>query len=53
VRVHQNVGDLLAVAQTEMLPGVARVGGFVNAVARRKVGPAQAFPAADINDFGI
>src|SRR5207237_6400223 len=29
------------------------VGGFIDSVAHRKIGPVQAFAAADINDVGI
>ncbi len=53
LRVDDDIGDLLAVAQTEMFPGVASVGGFVNSVARGKVGTAQAFAAAYVNNVGI
>ncbi len=45
--------DLLAVAQTEMLPRLAAVGRFVHAVADGKIGPLQTFAAADIDDVGI
>ena len=46
-------GNLLAIAQAEMRPGLARVGGFVNAVANGEIGAMQAFAAADIDDIGI
>ena len=36
-----------------MRPGLAGVGGFVDAVADRKIGPMQSLAAADINDVGI
>ena len=45
--------DLLRVAQSEMLPGAARVGRLVDAVAYGEIGPAQAFTAADIDRIGI
>src|SRR5205823_2900872 len=48
-RVNGDGTDLLAVAQAEMLPGLAGVGGFVDAIAGREVGAAQSFAAADIN----
>ena len=51
--IDDDVGDLLGVAQAEMLPGVAGVGGLVNAVAGGEIGTAQAFAAADVNDVGI
>ena len=53
LRVNDDGGDLLAVAQAEVLPGFSAVGGFVNAVASGKIGAAQAFAAADIDDVGI
>ena len=52
-RVHQNRGDLLAVAQTEMPPGLAAVGGFVHPVAHRKIRPLHSFAAAGVNDVRI
>ena len=36
-----------------MLPGFSGVGGFVDAVANGKIGPLQAFAAADINDVRV
>ena len=36
-----------------MLPGLARVGGFVDAVADGEIGAAQAFSAADVDDIWI
>ena len=42
--------DLLRVAQPEMRPGLAGVGGLVDAVADREIGPLQAFAAADVDD---
>src|SRR5713101_8602213 len=47
--IDDNGCDLLRVAQSEMLPGAARVGRFVDAVADGKIGVAQSFPAANIN----
>jgi len=38
---------------TQMLPGLARVGGFVDAVADGEIGAAQAFSAADVDDIWI
>src|SRR5205823_4836878 len=52
-RVNGDGTDLLAVAQAEMLPGLAGVGGFVDAVAGGEVGAAQSFAAAHVNNFGI
>src|ERR1700720_1934801 len=53
VRIDENDADLLPVAQAEMLPATASVGGFVDSVASRKVRPAQAFTASDINNVWI
>ena len=36
-----------------MRPGLAGVGGFVDAVADGEVGALQAFAAADVDDVGI
>ena len=36
-----------------MLPGFSGVGGFVDAIAGGKIGAAQAFAAAYINNVGI
>src|SRR6266850_3199665 len=36
-----------------MLPSLAAVGGLVNSVSGREIGPAQSFSAAHINNFGI
>src|SRR5229473_1347089 len=41
--------NLLRVAQSEMLPGVARVGRFVDTVAYGKIGTTQAFSAANVD----
>ena len=40
-RIDRDLRDLLAVAQAEMRPGLARIGRFVDAVADRKIGPMQ------------
>src|SRR5205085_6909428 len=52
-RINGDGTDLLAVAQAEMLPGLAGVGGFVDAIAGREVGAAQSFAAAHVNNFRI
>ena len=52
-RIDGERGDLLAVAKAEMGPGLARVGGFVDAVADGEIGAMQSFAAGDINDVGI
>ena len=53
VRIDDDAGDLLRVAEAEMRPGLSRVGRFVHAVANSEVGTLQAFAAADINNVGI
>jgi hypothetical protein len=53
VRINRDAADLLPVAQTQMPPGLAGVGRFVNPVAGRKVRPLQPFSATYINDVGI
>ncbi len=52
-RVDEERRDLLAAAQSEMAPGEACVGGFVDSVAHREIGALQAFAAGDINDVGV
>ena len=52
-RVDGDLRNLLAVAQAEMRPGLAGVGGFVDAVADGEVGPLQALAAADVDDVRI
>src|SRR5580704_6635708 len=53
LRVYQDICDLLAVAQAQMLPGFSGVAGFVDAVADGEIGSAQAFAAAYVDDVGI
>src|SRR5260221_10402539 len=45
--------NLLRVAQSEVLPGAARVGRLVHAVAYGEIGTAKAFTAADVYRVGI
>src|ERR1700733_15899369 len=52
-RVDDDGGDLQGIAETEMLPCVAGVGGFVDAVSDGEIGTPQAFAAAYVNDVGI
>ncbi len=49
VRVDQQRRDLLAVAQPEVLPGLAAVRRLVDAVAHRQVGALQPFAAAGVD----
>src|SRR5262249_12612465 len=52
-RVDEDGGNLLAVAQADVLPRLAAVGRFVDAVAGGQVGPLQALAAADVEDVGV
>ena len=52
-RVDDDLRDLLAVAQAQMRPRRAGVGGLVDAVAGGEVRPLQAFAAADVDDVRI
>src|SRR6266851_4744459 len=52
-RIDGELGNLLAVAEAEMLPSLAGVSGFIYAVANGEVRPVQTFTAADINNVGI
>jgi len=47
------LADLLGVAQAEVGPGLAGVGGLVDAVAGGEVGAGEAFAAADVDDVGV
>ena len=51
--VNNNLGNLLAVAETKSNPCLARVGGLVHAIARRQIGALHAFPAAHVNHVRI
>ena len=52
--IDEDRGDLLGVAEIfEMRPRFSGVGGFVDAVARGKIGALQSFAAADVNDVGV
>ena len=52
-RVDEDGGDLLGVAESEVTPRLAGVGGFVHAVADGEIGALQAFAAADVDDVGV
>ena len=52
-RIDGDLRDLLAVAQAEVRPGLAGVGGLVDAVADGEVGALQAFAAADVDDVRV
>ena len=45
--------NLLAVAEAQMRPGLAAIGGFINAVAHREVRPLQAFAGRDVNSIRV
>ncbi len=53
LRVDGEFGNLLRVAQAEMRPRLAGVGGLVDAVADRQVRPRQPFAGGDVEDVGI
>ena len=52
-RIDGDLRDLLAVAQAEVGPGFAGVGGFVEAIAGGEIGALEAFAAAGVDDVGI
>jgi len=51
-RINGELRNLLALAKAKMRPGLACVGGFVDAVADGEVRPVQPLTAPDINNFG-
>ena len=53
VRIHDDGGDLLAVAQAQVPPRLAGVGGSVHAVAHREVRPLQPFARAHVDRVGV
>ena len=52
-RIDGDARDLLRVVEAELRPCAAGVGGLVDAVTRRQVGPVQAFAAPDVDDVRI
>src|SRR5438045_2403524 len=52
-RIDNDAADLLSVAKAEVTPCLAGIGGFVDAVAGRKVRPLNSFSAPDINHVRI
>ena len=52
-RIDRELRDLLSVTQSEMRPGLARVGGFVDAVTHGEVRPMQTFAAPDVDHVRI
>ena len=52
-RVDGDLRNLLAVAQSQVSPGLAGVGRFVDAVSGGKIRPLQAFAAAHVDDIRI
>src|SRR6266513_1438095 len=52
-RIDNDAADLLSVAEAEVTPCLAGIGGFVDAVAGRKVRPLNSFSAPDINHVRI
>src|ERR1700677_3141093 len=53
VRIDDDVGDLLGVAEAEMRPGFSSIDGFVHAVPDGEVRALQTFAAANVDDVGI
>jgi len=53
IRIDDDRGDLLRVAQAEMRPGFSGVGGLVHAVADGEIRALQTFAAAHVDDVGI
>src|SRR6266550_1346640 len=53
MRVDKDSGDLLSIAQIEVLPGVTSIAGLVNPVAGGEIRTPQAFPTAHVNNFRI
>src|SRR5579871_5309848 len=53
LRMHANRADVQSVFETHILPGLARVGGFINAVAVRRVAADVRLAHADVNDIWI
>ena len=53
LRIDDDLRDLLRVAQAEVRPRLAGVGGLVDAVAGRQVGPLLRLAGADVDDVGI
>ena len=53
VRIDDDQRNLLAVAQAEVRPCLACVGGFVDPIASAEVRPLQSFAAADVDDVWI
>jgi len=51
--IDQNRCYLLSVRQAQMRPSLARVSRFINAIARRQIGPLQTLTAPDINNVRI
>src|SRR5437868_12630575 len=53
MRIHDNRANLLAVPQSEVLPGFPAVSRFVHAIPGGEIGAAQPFPTAYVNDVRI
>ena len=53
LRIDGDFRDLLGVAQAEVCPRLAGVGGLVDAVARGQVWARQPFSTPDINNVGV
>jgi len=53
LRIDDNTADLTRVAQADILPAHAAIGGAVHSVAGGEVGANVGFSSTDVNDFGI
>src|SRR5579864_7721787 len=52
-RIDRERGDLLAINEAEMRPGFAGVGGFVDAIADRKIGTVQSLSAGYVDNVWV
>lgn len=52
LRIDANIGDLIAVFQARVGPGLAAIGGFVDAIADGEIGALKALARADIDRLG-
>ena len=53
MRIDLDIGDHLRIAQAQVRPGLAGVGGFVHAVAGGEIGADDARAGADVDDVGV
>src|SRR5208337_1139182 len=53
VRINRHLRNLLPLAQSQVRPGGAAIGGFVDSISDRQIGTMQAFAAGNVNDVGV